>query len=120
MINYLGQDIPNLSQISYPLCNLLKKGISWHWSHKHSTALKEIQTILTAEPVPSFSHNKCLIEIQFDATSHGLGVCLMQKKSPIYYSSRSLKLVSAIFYQIFIFSPNDSPSKTMKNVFYFI
>ena len=30
-----------------------------------------------------------------------------------------LKLVSAIFYQTFIFSPNDSPSKTMKNVFYF-
>ena len=32
----------------------------------------------------------------------------------------TLKLVSAIFYQIFIFSPNDSPSKTIKNVFYFI
>ena len=31
-----------------------------------------------------------------------------------------LKLVSAIFYQIFIFSANDSPLKTMKNVFYFI
>ena len=31
-----------------------------------------------------------------------------------------LKLVSAIFNQIFIFSPNDSPSKTKKNVFYFI
>ena len=31
-----------------------------------------------------------------------------------------LKLLSTIFYQIFIFSPNDSPSKTMKNVFYFI
>ena len=31
-----------------------------------------------------------------------------------------LKLVFAIFYQIFIFLPNDSPSKTMKNVFYFI
>ena len=29
-----------------------------------------------------------------------------------------LKLVSAIFYQMFIFSPNDSPLKTMKNVFY--
>ena len=28
-----------------------------------------------------------------------------------------LKLVSAIFYQIFIFLPNDSPSKSMKNVF---
>ena len=32
----------------------------------------------------------------------------------------TLKLVSAIFYQIFIFAPHDSPSKTAKNVFYFI
>ena len=32
----------------------------------------------------------------------------------------SLKLVPVIFYQIFIFLPNDSPSKTMKSVFYFI
>ena len=31
-----------------------------------------------------------------------------------------LNLVSAIFYQIFFFSSNDSPSKTIKNVFYFI
>ena len=40
-----------------------------------------------------------------------------------------LKLVSAIFYQFFLsaifcvryfFSPNDSPSKTINNVFYFI
>ena len=29
-------------------------------------------------------------------------------------------VVFAIFYQIFIFSPNDNPSKAMKNVFYFI
>ena len=31
----------------------------------------------------------------------------------------SLKLVPAIFYQIWIFSPNASPSKAMKNVFLF-
>ena len=29
-----------------------------------------------------------------------------------------LKLVSAIFYQISIFPPNDSPLKTVKNVFF--
>ena len=34
--------------------------------------------------------------------------------------THTLKLVSAIFYQIYIFSANDSPSKTVKNVFYFI
>ena len=35
-------------------------------------------------------------------------------------STIKLKLVSAIFYQISIFSSNDRPSKSMKNVFYFI
>ena len=32
----------------------------------------------------------------------------------------SFKACIRYFYQIFIFSPNDSPSKTMKNAFYFI
>ena len=39
---------------------------------------------------------------------------------PFAITTKHLKLVSAIFYQIFIFSPNDNLSKTMKNVFYFI
>ena len=34
-------------------------------------------------------------------------------------STNYLKLVSTIFYEIFSFSPNDSPLKTMKNAFYF-
>ena len=35
-------------------------------------------------------------------------------------NKQSLKFVSAICYHIFIFSPNDSPLKTFKNVFHFI
>ena len=35
-------------------------------------------------------------------------------------NKNNLELASTIFYQIFIFVPNDSPSKTMKNVFCFI
>ena len=38
----------------------------------------------------------------------------------IYSITRALKLVSAIFYQNFIYSPNDSSFKTMKNIFHFI
>ena len=38
---------------------------------------------------------------------------------PILLITVELK-VFAIFYQIFIFSSSDRPSKTMKNVFYFI
>ena len=41
-------------------------------------------------------------------------------KKDTFITRQDLKLVSAIFYQMFIFSPNDRPSKTKKNVFYFI
>ena len=41
-------------------------------------------------------------------------------KESSYLTYFTLKIVSAISYQIFIFSPNKSPLKTMKNVFYFI
>ena len=37
----------------------------------------------------------------------------------LFLTYLNLKFVSAIFYQIFIFSPNDSPLKTTKNVFLF-
>ena len=37
-----------------------------------------------------------------------------------HFDRECLKFVSAIFYQIFIFSPNDSHSKTVKNVFSFM
>ena len=44
-----------------------------------------------------------------------------ERKLQIVVPLKHLKFVSAIiFYQIFIFSPNDIPLKTMKNVFYFI
>ena len=34
------------------------------------------------------------------------------------WGTSSLKPMSAIFYQIFVSSPNDSPLKTMKNAYF--
>ena len=73
---------------SYPLCNIVKEGISWHWSLEHSKALKKIQTIPTAEMVQSFFNTKCPIEIQY-ASSHGLGLSLMQNKQLISQTVKS-------------------------------
>ena len=50
----------------------------------------------------------------FDENSFIDAVCTLKLQviNPNY-----LKLVSVIFYHIFIFLPNDSPSKTAKNIF---
>ena len=61
-------------------------------------------------------------------TSHSIGKKIKEKflfvylfvyvvRVSVYLIKGCLKLVSTIFYQIFIFSPNDSPLKTVKNVF---
>ena len=44
----------------------------------------------------------------------------LQYKTAKKLTESYLKLVSATFLSNCYFSPNDSPSKTMKNVFYFI
>ena len=60
----------------------------------------------------------------FDVTSVFLEISKAFRKvwdKGLLYEVKSmgiLMFVCAIFYQIFIFSPNDSPSKNIKNVFF--
>ena len=51
-----------------------------------------------------------------------LGPDLARAKKAVqfHHTAAPIKACVHYFYQIFIFSPNDSPSKTMKNAFYFI
>ena len=42
------------------------------------------------------------------------------KDTKIKSGASIVKACVCYFHQIFIFSPNDSPSKTMKNDFYFV
>ena len=64
-------------------------------------------------------YNAKIIEIENKIPSIS-GLATNSAPTAVENKVPNLKLVSAIFCQIFIFSPNDSLSKTMKNVFYFI
>ena len=54
------------------------------------------------------------------ATTEVINYFIFQVFICIIGNYTNLRLVSAVFYQIFVFSSTDSPSKTMKNVFYFV
>ena len=49
MVNYLAKFIPNLSNVTVPLRELLKKDTAWHWEEIHQKAFKEIKSRVTAE-----------------------------------------------------------------------
>ena len=60
----------------------------------------------------SSTKNKCVVK----STRAVECLALLEELGNVIY----LKHVPAVFLSNFYFQPNDSPSKTMKNVFYFI
>lgn len=47
MVNFVREYIPNLSEISSPLRQLLRKDIIWSWNKSHSKAFKTIKQLIT-------------------------------------------------------------------------
>ena len=65
-------------------------------------------------------HNKMLIRKEASLSREVNMYYEFSVKSRWGFNRGYLKLMSSIFYQILIFSPNVSPLKTMKIFFYFI
>ena len=100
MINFLSAYIPNVSTITAPLQSLLKSDILFTWGPEQTNALTKIKEILSTAPVLSYFDPTVTSTIQADASQHGLGACLLQKKKPIAYASRSLSSTECNYAQI--------------------
>ena len=100
MVNFLRPFIPNLSEMTASLRELLKEKVCFQWLEMHTKALNEIKSKITTAPVlANFDVNK-EITIQADASQSGLGCCLLQENRPISFASRSLSNSEKNFAQI--------------------
>ncbi len=79
---------------------LLKKETSWTWEHEQQQAYESIKQVLVQEPVLRFFDPKLPAVIQCDASSTGLGACLLQDGQPVAYASRSLRPAEVNYSQI--------------------
>ena len=89
-LNFLSKYIPNMSDLTGPIRQLLVKNTHFSWSHEQDKALTEIKKVLTNSPVLGFYDVKKDATLACDASSCGLGACIMQENRPIAYASRSL------------------------------
>ena len=96
MVNYFSQFIPNQSEITAPLQNLLKKV----WSYEHTQAVERLKQILSSQPVLKFHDPTKPVKLQVDASKAGLGACVLQDGHPIAYASRSLTQAEEYYAQI--------------------
>ena len=87
---YMAPFILNLSAMSEPLRNLLKKGTDFQWSPSHQTAFENTKQSICREVSPtSFDPEKETV-FQVDASLRGLGSALVQAGKVIAFSSRAL------------------------------
>lgn len=90
VINYVEKFIPNKSERTAKLRELLKKDVEWIWLPDHEAEFKSLKAILTSAPVLKIFDNNKQCTIQCDASKDGLGYCLLQEGKPIAYGSKSL------------------------------
>ena len=90
MLNFLSTFIPDMSTITAPLRGLMKADTPWQWLPEHSKAVLKLKEIISARPVLKLYDSTKPVAIQCDASSTGLGACLLQESQPVAYASRAL------------------------------
>ena len=100
LVKYLAQYIPHESDITQPLRSLLKEDVQWQWMPEHEEALQKIRDVLSSQPLLRFYDVQKPVTIQADASSSGLGACLLQENQPVAYASRALTSAEKNYSQI--------------------
>ena len=104
MLNYVGKWIPELSQRSEPLRNLMKKDVHFEWNHEHQRCFNDLKSCFTTEPVLAFFKPGLPLKLSCDANKNGLGCCLLmyenQEWKPLGYFSRPMLSAETRYAQI--------------------
>lgn len=102
MANYLHKFVPNMSQLTAPLRDLTKRDNEFVWDETvHGKCMDSLKEVLTQAPVLKYFDPACQdIVMQCDASSTGLGACLLQEGHPIAYASRALNSAERNYAQI--------------------
>lgn len=88
--NYLSRFIPNFSEITAPLRELMKKSNEFVWTNEHSQAFCKLKEIVTSSPVLKiFDPHKDVI-LSVDSSIEGCGAVLLQEDAPVAFASKAL------------------------------
>lgn len=90
MLNYVSKFIPNMSDLTAPLRQLILQEVEWHWHEQQEQSFKAIKETLAAAPVLAYYNAKEELTLQVDASSTGLGAALIQGGRPVAYASKAL------------------------------
>ena len=90
MVNYVAKFLPNISAITAPLREVVKKNAHWKWSIEHTESVNRIKEMLVSKQWLVFYDVNKEVTFEVDACNTGLGAALLQDGKPVAYASRSM------------------------------
>ena len=90
IITYMGSFVPNLSQNTAILRELLKKDAEFQWTEMHQKAFELVKASICKETTLAYFDRDKESTIQVDASGRGLGAVLLKDEQPMAYASNSL------------------------------
>ena len=95
MITYFGKFIPNLAEVTSPLCTLLEKEVLFKLEKPQLDAIGKLKLFVTTTPCLKILNPNLQTRLKIDASSEELGALLEQSHRtityPVGYASRSLR-----------------------------
>ncbi|KAK2721303.1 hypothetical protein QYM36_003550 [Artemia franciscana] len=88
MLNFLSRYIPNLATQNQPLRDLIKAN-EFEWKELHTTCLNQLKESIVTN-LAFFDSSSPTLELEVDASKHGLGAQISANGKIFAYASRSL------------------------------
>jgi hypothetical protein len=90
-VGYYRRFIPNFSNITKPVTQLLEKEVKFKWSLQCEEAFLTLKKLLTTAPVLAQPDIEKSFDVYCDASGMGIGGVLMQDGHATAYASRQLR-----------------------------
>ena len=90
MAQYLSKFLPNLSDLTKPLRDIVQKDSEWVWDHPQKNAFEALERPVSSTPILRYYNLQEEVTLQCDASQSGHGAALMQNGQPVAYASRAL------------------------------
>ena len=100
MTNFIAKFLPQLSDVTAPLRELVRKNIAFHWLETHEQSFSALKTLIAKSETLRYYNVSKPVTLQVDASQHGLGAALLQDHGPIAYASKALNETQRRYAQI--------------------
>ena len=90
MINYLAKFSPRLTELTEPIREIVKEKVPFNWGPEHQESFAMLKKEIIRAPVLAYYNPQQETVLQTDASTKGLGACLLQDEKPIYFASKAL------------------------------